>query len=202
MLAAAAARTEPGELIPATPAELAREAGIESRLSVARAVRALLARGRLEQEGDRYRLLEPRPVEPGEAASVRRPIRRRRRRAEGGTEEAEEERGLPTYEKVGRLIIDRLIELSAESAELRTALDRSREEADAARREAVEVRREAGEDRRRAQARDDEIAALRRRLEMTEQNLRTLVEAARSRPASPLEDTDAQAILGILSSRE
>jgi hypothetical protein len=36
---------------------------------------------------------------------------------------------------------------------------------------------------------------------MTESNLRTVIEAARNRPASPLEDTDAQAILDILSSK-
>jgi hypothetical protein len=34
---------------------------------------------------------------------------------------------------------------------------------------------------------------------MTEGNLRSLVQAARQRPSAPLEDTDARAILDILS---
>ncbi len=45
------------------------------------------------------------------------------------------------------------------------------------------------------------MTTLRRQLEMTESNLRTVIEAARTRPSSPLEDTDAQAILDILSSK-
>ncbi len=106
-----------------------------------------------------------------------------------------------TYEGIGRSVIERLIELSAEVSELRTALDRARSEADAARREAVEVSRRAAEDRRRAQAFEDEVTGLKRRLEMTESNLRTVVESAKNRRSSPLEDTDARAILDILSTK-
>jgi uncharacterized membrane protein YccC len=202
LLEAATKRTEPGGLIEATPAELAVEAGIDNRLSIARAVRALLSRGRIAQEGTRYRLLEGRPLEPGEPASVRRPIRRRRKEGDGQVAAgAREPEGPPTYDELGRTLIDRLIELNAENAELRSALERARNEAEAARREAVEVARAAAADRRRADGREDEVAALRRRLEMTESNLRTVIEAARNRPASPLEDTDAQAILDILSSK-
>lgn len=199
LLAVAASRTTTGELIPASPAQLAQEAGIETRLSVARAVRALMARGRIAQEGNRYRLLDDRPVERGEQASVRRPVRRRRR-GERPAEPAQD--GPPTYEQLGRTLIERLIEISAEAAELRAALERARGEAEAARREAVEVRREAAADRRRAEGLEDEAIALRKRLEMTESNLRTVVEAAKSRPASPLEDTDARAILDILSRKD
>jgi hypothetical protein len=36
---------------------------------------------------------------------------------------------------------------------------------------------------------------------MTESNLRTVVEAANTRPSAPLEDTDAKAILDILSTK-
>ncbi|HEX2030921.1 MAG TPA: hypothetical protein VHL78_05925 [Actinomycetota bacterium] len=199
LLAAAASRTAAGELITSSPAELAQEAGIEARLSVARAVRALMARGRIAQEGNRYRLLDPRPVEAGEQASVRRPVRRRRR-GERPAEPTQD--GPPTYEQLGRTLIERLIELSAEAAELRAALERARGEAEAARREAVEVRRDAAADRRRAEGLEEEAVALRKRLEMTESNLRTVVEAAKSRPASPLEDTDAKAILDILSRKD
>jgi hypothetical protein len=197
LLAAAAARTGVGELIPSTPAELAAEAGIDDRLAVARAVRALLARGRLEQEGDRYRLVDPRPLEPGERATVRRPSRRRA----AARAETAEEQGLPTYEQVGRAIIERLIELSAEASELRSSVERARGEAEAARREALEAAREAARDRERAGDLEEEAAAVRRRLEMTEANLRSIVEAARSRPASPIESSDAQAILDVLSKR-
>jgi hypothetical protein len=199
LLAAAQARTEVGEFIAGSPAELAGESGIKDRLSVARAIRALMARGRITQEGERYRLVDGRPLEPGEPATVRRPVRRRR---SVHPSEQQGDDGRPTYEGLGRAVLERLVELSAQAAELRTALDRSRSEADAARREAMEVGRQAAEDRRRAQQLEDELTTLRRRLEMTEANLRTMVEAARTRPAAPLEDADAQAILDILATKE
>jgi hypothetical protein len=194
MLEAAVARAEVGELIPVPPADLADEASITNRLSAARAVRALMARGRLERDGEGYRLLDSRPLEPGEPATVRRPVRRRRDAERAG-------KGPPTYDQVGRLVIERLIELSAETAELRTSLERARSEAEAARREAMEVTRAASSDRRRAQLLEDEIVTLKKRLEMTESNLRTVVQAAKDRPASPLDDGDAKAILDILSTR-
>ena len=197
LLAAAAVKANVGEIIPAGPAELAAEAGIQNRLAIARAVRALLARGRLEQVGDRYSLLDPRPLDPGEPASVKRPTRRR---ASKPAKEAEEE-SLPTYEQVGRSIVERLIELSAESAELRAALERARGEAEAARREALEATRAAARDRQRLLDADQAAAALRRRLEMTEANLRTVVAAAKSRPATPLDDDDARAILDVLGKK-
>lgn len=198
LLAAAGSRTEVGGLIPASPAELASESGMENRLSTARAVRALISRGRIAQEGDGYRLLDARPLQPGEPATVRRPIRRRRRQEPGPFQR---QGGPPTYEQLGRAVIERLIELSAESAELRAALDRARGEAEAARHEAVDVTRRSAEDRRRVQTLEEEANALKRRLEMTESNLRTVVEAAKDRPASPLEDTDSKAILDILSQK-
>ena len=194
ILEAAVARGEVGALIPVSPADLADQASITNRLSAARAVRALMARGRIERDGEGYRLLDSRPLEPGEPASVRRPIRRRREAERGG-------KGTPTYDQVGRLVIERLIELSAETAELRTSLERGRSEAEAARREAMEVTRSASSDRRRAQLLEDEIATLKKRLEMTESNLRTVVQAAKDRRASPLDDGDAKAILDILSTR-
>lgn len=197
LLAAAASRVAPGELIPSTPAELAAESGIDNRLAVARAVRALLARGRLEQEGGRYRLVDARPLDPGERATVRRPSRRR-----GSNRMEPVDEGLPTYEQVGRAIIERLIELSAETSELRSSLERARVEAEAARREALEAAREAARDRQRMGDLEEEAATVRRRLEMTEANLRSIVEAARSRPASPIESSDAQAILDVLSKRD
>lgn len=195
ILEAAVARADVGDLIPGSPAELADDASVTNRLSAARAVRALMARGRIDREGDAYRLLDSRPLDPGEPASVRRPIRRRRGAERTGKS------GPPTYDQVGRLVIERLIEVSAEAAELRTSLERSRSEAEAARREAMDVTRSAATDRRRAQVLEDEMGVLKRRLEMTESNLRTVVQAAKDRPASPLDDGDAKAILDILSTR-
>lgn len=196
ILEAAARRTESGEVIPVPLAELAAETGIDNRLAVARAVRALLARGRISQEGGSYRLLSPRPLDPGEPASVRRPTRRK------AVRKVPDEEELPTYEQVGRAIVDRLIELSAESAELRAALERARREADAARHEALEATRAVTRERQQAQDRVQEIEALRRRLEMTEANLRRIIEAAKGRPAAPMEDADARAILDVLSKRD
>ncbi|HEX6263059.1 MAG TPA: hypothetical protein VF097_09455 [Actinomycetota bacterium] len=198
ILAAAADRAAVGELIPATPAELAREVGVDDRLAVARAVRALLARGRLEQEGDRYRLLDTRPLERGEPATVRRPSRRRARSREAETQDE----GFPTYEQVGKAIVERLIELSAESAELRASLERARSESEAARREALEATRAASRERQRATDLEQESRTLRQRLEMTESNLRRIIEAAQSRPAARLEDSDAKAILDVLSKKD
>lgn len=194
ILEAAVARADVGELIPATPGELADEAGITNRLSAARAIRALLARGRLAAEGDGYRLVDARPVEAGEPATVRRPSKPRRRK-----DAASDEPQIPTYEQVGRLVIERLVELTAENAELRTAVDRAHSEAQAARSEAMEITRSSAADRRRADALEDEVATLKRRLEMTEGNLRNLVQAARQRRSSPIDDGDARAILDILA---
>lgn len=196
LLEAAARRAGPGELIPATPAELAAESGIANRLAIARAVRALLARGRLSQEGDRYRLLDARPLEPGEPATVRRPTRRRPKAAPQLSD------GVPTYEQVGRSIVERLIELSAEVAELRAALERARRESEAARREALEATRSAARERQRVLDADQEARALRQRLEMTEANLRRIIDSAKGRTAAPMEDTDAKAILDVLSRRD
>lgn len=196
LLAVAASLAQKGEIIPRSPADLAREAGIENRLAVARAVRALLARGRLAQENGSYRLVDPSPLRAGERATVRRPTKRRRR-----LKAAEPASELPTYEQVGRTIIERLVEVTAEAAELRAALDRARGEAEMARREALETRRESAHDRQRAARLQDEVVEMRRRLEMTEANLRTIVEAAQSRP-TPMEDSDVQAIMDILSNKD
>jgi predicted nuclease with TOPRIM domain len=110
--------------------------------------------------------------------------------------------GPPTYDGLGRSLIERLIEVSAEASELRAALERSRGEAEAARREAVEVNRQAAGDRRRAEQLEDEVTTLRKRVEMTEANLKTVLEAAKGREPTRLEDTDTKAILDILSRKD
>lgn len=197
ILSAAVQRTEVGGIISASPADLANEIGLENRLAVARAIRALMSRGRIAQEGDSYRLVDTRPLEPGEQASVKRPVRRRRR-----VKKEEPVSDIPTYEQVGRLIIDRLIELSAQVAELRTTVERSKREAEASRREALESTRTASAERRHIEALENEVAELRRRLEMSESNLRAMVQAAHGGRSRAMGDADQRAILDILSSKD
>ncbi|MEO8424564.1 MAG: hypothetical protein ABI595_11740, partial [Actinomycetota bacterium] len=60
-LAAVAARTEVGEVLPGTPADIGHELAFPDALSTARAVRALIARRRLEPADGSYRLLDARP---------------------------------------------------------------------------------------------------------------------------------------------
>ena len=64
-LAAVAARTEVGGVLPGTPADIGHQLAFPDALSTARAVRALIARRRLEPADGSYRLLDARPVEPG-----------------------------------------------------------------------------------------------------------------------------------------
>src|SRR5919198_4792828 len=63
-LAAVVERTRPGEMLEVTPADIGRQMGLPDPLSAARAVRALLARRRLEVVDGRYRLGGARPLEP------------------------------------------------------------------------------------------------------------------------------------------
>src|SRR2546428_10752179 len=73
-LAAASSRTEVGAILDVTPAEIGRELGLPDALSTARAVRALIARRRLEPANGSYRLLDAKPVEAGEREAIgRRP---------------------------------------------------------------------------------------------------------------------------------
>src|SRR3990172_1273419 len=83
-LAAVAAKTETGAVLDVTPAELGRDLGFPDPLSTARAVRALIARKRLEPAMGSYRLLDPAPVGADEKEAISRPRRRgvRSRRAE------------------------------------------------------------------------------------------------------------------------
>jgi len=134
-LAAFAARAEPGELVEVSPAELGREIGVPEPLAAARAVRALLARKRLEAVDGRYRVLDPRPIEPGEREQVSRP-RRSERHREPKARAASGGGGRATYSEIGREVVERTIELGREVGTLRGQLRSAREEA----REAREAR--------------------------------------------------------------
>jgi hypothetical protein len=190
-LAAVAARVAPGDVLDATPAEIGRDMGVLEPLAAARAVRALLARRRLEAVDGKYRLLDANPIAAGEREQVPRPRRprpARRVREERRAPSA----GRPTYSEVGREAIERLIELGREVGSLRANLRAAREEA----REAREAKDEA---ERRSRALGDRVHDLEARAEMAEANLRTLLAAARGAGREvPVGDTEMEAILGVL----
>ena len=75
-LAAVSERVQVGEVMQETPAEIGRQLGLPDPLSTARAVRALIARRRLEAAEGSYRLLDARPLDPGERESIGRRPRR------------------------------------------------------------------------------------------------------------------------------
>ncbi|HZD80824.1 MAG TPA: hypothetical protein VE646_12405 [Actinomycetota bacterium] len=188
-LAAVAERVEPGGFLEASPAEVGRSMGLSEPLAAARAVRALLARRRLEAVDGRYRLVDPRPIEPGEREQVPRPRRPRAPKARTGEEAPS---GRPTYSEVGREAIERLIELGREVANLRAHLRTAREEV----RESREARDEA---ERRAQTLAVRVRELESRAEMAETNLRTVLAAAKGAGKElPVGDTEMEAILGVL----
>ncbi|HEU4526433.1 MAG TPA: hypothetical protein VFT80_00695 [Actinomycetota bacterium] len=194
-LAAIAARVQPGELLETTPTQLGRDIGVEEPLAAARAVRALLARRRLEAEGGRYRLLDAAPIQPGEKEQVPRPRRAKTKSARRGSRAAAGHPGRPTYSEVGREAIDRLVELGKEVASLRAGLRTARDEA----REAREARDDA---ERRARTLAERVRELEGRAEMAESNLRTLLAAARGAGRDQVGDTEMEAILGVLKGGE
>jgi hypothetical protein len=190
-LAAVAARTQTGELLEATPAELGRELGFPDPLSIARAVRALVARRRLEPAAGSYRLLDATPVAAGERETIERKARRARKpEAEGPPAR----RGGLAYSDMGRATVDRLVELGQEVSQLRAQLRTSREEA----RENRDLRAEA---ERRARTLAERNRELEHRVDMAESNLRTLLASARAtgmHPDQRLPDSEMEAILGVL----
>ncbi len=190
-LAAVAARARPGDLVDVSPAEIGRDIGVLEPLAAARAVRALLARRRLEAVDGRYRLLDPRPIEPGEREQVPRPRRPRpERQAKRPAREAPA--GRPSYSEVGREAVERLIDLGREVATLRAGLRAAREEA----RDAREAKDEA---ERRARTLSERVRELESRAEMAEANLRTLLAAAKGAGREvPVGHTEMEAILGVL----
>jgi chromosome segregation ATPase len=194
-LAAFAARVEPGELVHLSPAELGREIGVAEPLAAARAVRALLARRRLESVDGQYRLLDARPIEAGEREQVPRPRRApARAQAKAGAEPSS--RGRATYSAIGREVVERTIELGREVGSLRGQLRAAREEA----RDAREARDDA--ERRAAQI-STRVKELEARAEMAEANLRTILAAAKGTGRdTPVGDTEMEAILGVLKGEE
>jgi hypothetical protein len=197
-LAAASRRVRVGEVLDVTPAEIGRELGFPDALSTARAVRALIARKRMEPAMGSYRLLDDRPVDPGEREAVGRPPRKPRvttAAAPGGTAG---DPGSPAYSDFGRAMVDRLLDLGREVATLRASTRQAREEARAARQD-----RDEAEQRARALA--ERVGSLEGRAEMAESNLRTLLAAARAKDVpndAKVSDSEMEAILGVLKGAE
>jgi hypothetical protein len=198
-LDAVAARTAVGAVLEVTPAEIGREIQLPDALSAARAVRALIARRRLEPAQGSYRLLDARPVDPGEKETVDRPRRRKQAKPRAASPRLSEADGRVTYSEVGREMVERLIDLGREVGTLRSGLKAAREEA----REAREARIEA---EHRAQTFADRVHDLEARADMAESNLRALLAAAKGAgrdirdPA--VGDSEMEAILGVLKGSE
>ncbi|MEX0984021.1 MAG: hypothetical protein WD096_03110 [Actinomycetota bacterium] len=196
-LGSVARRVGVGEVMMDTPAEIGRELGFPDALSTARAVRALIARRRLEAASGSYRLLDARPVDPAEREAVGRRPRAARHRSEGRPDRHEDP-AAGTYGEFGRAVVDRLIDLGRDNAEMRAELRSAREELRAAR-----ATRDDAE--RRARALGERVAGLEQRAEMAESNLRALLVAAKGqgvRPDAAVGDAEMAAILGVLKGDE
>ena len=192
-LAAVAETTSPGDVLTGSPADVGKRIGLPDALSAARAVRALLARKRLEISDGTYRLLDAKPVEPGEPEAIpRRPRQRKAKDKAAGTRERPSEPGRLTYGEVGRAAIDRLVDLGREAGTLRGNLRTLREEA----REAREAKDDA---ERRASGLAARVKDLEGKLEMAESNLRTILSAAKgSTRTETVGDAEMDAILSVL----
>jgi hypothetical protein len=201
-LAAVAQRTAVGEVLDVTPAEIGRDIQLPDALSAARAVRALIARKRLEPAQGSYRLLDTSPVAAGEKESIGR--RPRRRKAEGRSSgprsrTASGGGGRSTYSEIGHEVVERLIDLGREVGSLRSSLKTAREEAHESRASRIEADR-------RADAMAAKVHDLEARADMAESNLRALLAAAkgsgRELRDKPVGDTEMEAILGVLKADE
>ena len=201
-LAAVADRVAIGDVLDETPAEIGRALGLPDALSTARAVRALIARRRLEPANGSYRLLDPRPVDAGEKEALgRRPRKPRagkpgRPRSIAPSAEMAEiaEMDGPGYSDLGRAVADKLVDLGRENAQLRAESRQLREET----REARAARDDA---ERRARGLAERTRELEARAEMAESNLRSLLASARGHDAksdAPVGDAEMAAILGVL----
>lgn len=192
-LAELAKEAGPDGSISKSPAVVASLVGLNSGLETARAMRALLARKRVVG-GDNggYRVVSTEPIVPGEPLAIV-PQRKKRSRPERDAAAPGPMAGVPTYEDIGRAVVDRLASLSREVAELRAG--RGTEER--ARMEAAERRAAAAELR----AKEAQV-----KLEMAESNLREVLRAASlarsSGSPTPIDDPEAAAVLRFLQSSE
>lgn len=194
-LAAVSSRIAVGEILPETPAEIGRDLDLPDPLSTARAVRALIARRRLEPANGSYRLLDARPLDPGERESIGR--RPRRKAVVAQAPAAAAGRDGAAYSDLGRAVADKLVELGRENAELRVEVRQLREDA-------REARAGLDDAERRARNLGERSRELEARAEMAEANLRTLLASARTgaKQDAPVGDAEMAAILGVLRGAE
>lgn len=192
-LAAVAQRVAVGQVFHETPAEIGRAIGIPDALSTARAMRALINRGRLAHAEGNYRLLDDRPVEAGERGNFERRPRAIGTGKRGRPSRTQEGGDSLAYSDFGRAAVAKLIELGQDSARLRAEVRVAKEEL----RDSRSARDEA---ERRARALAERTASLEHRAEMAEANLRALLTAARGQQKSdaPVGDAEMAAILGVL----
>lgn len=189
LLAELAKEAGPDGTVRRAPALVAEQVGLKTGLETARAMRALLARKRIENDETGYRIISTDPIQPGEPLAIV-PQRRKRSRAEVSDEPGPSVPSAPSYSDIGRAVIDRLVDLSREAGELRAG--RGTEER--ARMEAAERRASAAEQR----AKELEV-----KLEMAEANLREVLRAAqmaRGSSSGPITDPEAAAVLRFLQS--
>jgi hypothetical protein len=191
-LRAASASTKAGDLLEHSPADIGKEAGLANPLAVARAVRALAARRRLEVENGRYRLLDDRPLDPGEPEVVPRTPRRRKPKRKPATRDGEVTDRRPSYADLGRAVLDRVIELGRDSAEAVASAEHLRREAKDNKAARIEAEQ-------RAAKLFERVKELETKLEMAEANLRTVLTAARGRGATAGPgDSEMETLLRIL----
>lgn len=175
-----------------SPAAVAASVGLRSGLETARAMRALLARKRVEGGENGYRLVNAEPIAPGEPLAIV-PQRRKKAKAEQrAAQAAEQVPAAPTYADIGRAVVERLVDLTREVAEMRAG--RGTEE---------RARMESAE--RRASAAEQRAKELTIKLEMAESNLREVLRAASlAKGGAPvtIEDPEAAAVLRFLQSGE
>src|SRR5947207_1747876 len=127
----ASATIQTGDFLDRAPTDIGKDAGLPNPLAVARAVRALAARRRLEAVEGKYRLLDSRPLDPGEPESVPRTPRRRKARRKGASrgEVAASTDRRASYADLGRAVVERVIDLGREAGEAVAGAEHLRREA-------------------------------------------------------------------------
>jgi hypothetical protein len=119
----------------------------------------------------------------------------RRSRSAGGERAAPASSG---YSDLGRAVVDKLVDLGRENAQLRA-------EARTLREETRDARARMDEAERRGRTTAEKARELEGRAEMAESNLRALLASARGsnvRPDAPVGDAEMAAILGVLKGDE
>jgi hypothetical protein len=182
-LRVASATIQPGDFLDRAPTDIGKDAGLPNPLAVARAVRALAARRRLEAVEGKYRLLDGKPLEPGEPESVPRTPRRRKSRKRATRADAPQNGDRrPTYADLGRALVDRMVELGREAGEAVASSETLRHDAKENRAARIEAEQRAS-----------------RLFERVKELEHKLLAAARGRGATATpSDTEMEALLKIL----